>query len=551
MGTVSNSKSKKPAVLKNVKRPMRVIFGRTTFILLFVLIQIGYFFSLVEWLSKYSLYAYAGFDLLGAFLCIYIINKRENPSFKLGWIIPILMFPIFGALLYLYVELEISGRLIAKRADRFVHETACYLTQDTEVLDSLEREGKKIAGLARYVGAKGGFPVCTNTSVRYFKSGQEKFEALKEELWKAEHFIFMEYFIVERGVMWDSILEILEQKAKAGVEVRFMYDGMGCLNLLPHDYPKQLRRKGIQCFDFGPVQPFLSTFQNNRDHRKIVVIDGHTAFTGGINLADEYINVKERFGYWKDAAVMLKGDAVQNFTMMFLQLWNIWEKKPVPYERYLTERELPEIGSQGDVEREKEAKMADFCGYPVQQADGGYVLAYGDSPLDQESVGKRVYIDILFDAREYVHIMTPYLILDDETLSAMIYAAKRGVEVIIIMPHIPDKKYAFFLAHTYYEELLDAGVKIYEFTPGFVHAKTFTSDDEKAVVGTINLDFRSLYHHFECAAFLYRNPAVAEVEADFKETLSQCQEITKETCRRYPLYQKIAGRAMRLIAPMM
>ncbi len=527
---------RKPAVMRSVKQPLRLIFGRTTFILLFVLIQIGYFFSLVKWLSQYSLYAYAVFDILGAFLCIYIINKRENPSFKLSWIIPILMFPIFGALLYIYVELEISGRLIAKKAAGFVTETARYLAQDKQVLNRLEQEDRHTAGLARYVGEKGGFPVYDNTSVWYFKSGQEKFEKLKEELQKAEHFIFLEYFIVERGVMWDSILEILERKVKEGVEVRFMYDGMGCLNLLPHDYPKQLRKKGILCYDFGPVRPFLSTFQNNRDHRKIVVIDGHTAFTGGINLADEYINVKERFGYWKDVAVMLKGDAVQNFTMMFLQLWNIREKKPVSYERYLVEG------------RSADKAMAGDWG---QRNASGYVLAYGDSPLDHEAVGKRVYVDILFDAKDYVHIMTPYLILDDETLSAMIYAAKRGVEVIIIMPHIPDKKYAFILAHTYYEELLDAGVKIYEFTPGFIHAKTFTSDDEKAVVGTINLDFRSLYHHFECAAFIYRKPVVADIEMDFQETLARCQEITRETCRSYPLHQKIAGGAMRLIAPLM
>ena len=265
------------------------------------------------------------------------------------------------------------------------------------------------------------------------------------------------------------------------------------------------------------------------------MIDGHTAFTGGINLADEYINEKKRFGYWKDVAVMLKGEAVQNFTIMFLQMWNIWEKKPVPYEPYLYQ---PCLEGKESFSGEKE------------QTDG-YVLAYGDSPLDHEPVGKKVYLDILYEAKTYVHIMTPYLILDDETISALTYGAKRGVEVIIVMPHIPDKKYAFVLAHTYYEELLEAGVKIYEFTPGFVHAKVFTSDDEKAVVGTINLDFRSLYHHFECAAFLYKNRAVEDIEQDFQDTLAKCQEITIETCRKFPLYQKIAGRALRLIAPMM
>lgn len=516
--------------MKKMRKLLRILFGRTTFIVLFLLIQIGYFISIVKWLQAYSFYVYAGFDLLGGLLCIYIINKKDNPSFKMAWIIPVLLFPVFGSLLYLYVELEISGRLIARRAGEIVSQSADYRRQDERVMERLEREDKLVANLAEYVGKKGGFPVYGHTSARYFPSGQEKWEALKSELEKAERFIFMEYFIVEEGVMWGSILEILERKAGEGVEVRFMYDGMCSLMLLPYNYPKKMEAKGIRCRMFAPIKPFLSTAQNNRDHRKIVVIDGHTAFTGGINLADEYINVKKRFGYWKDVAVMLKGDAVKNFTVMFLQLWNIWEREPLSYENYLY---------QGD--------GTEFRGLSMD----GYVIAYGDSPLDHEPVGKKVYLDILYTAKSYVHIMTPYLILDDETISALAYGAKRGVEVIIIMPHIPDKKYAFILAHTYYQELLEAGVRIYEFTPGFVHAKVFTSDDEKAVVGTINLDFRSLYHHFECGAFLYRSQAVADVERDFKDTLARCQEITLKDCRRFPLYEKIGGQALRLIAPMM
>lgn len=515
--------------LKKLKKLQRILFGRTTLIVLFLLIQIGYFFGIVEWLTQYSLYVYIAFDLFGGLLCIYIINKKDNPSFKLAWIIPVLLFPVFGSLLYLYVELEISGRLIEKRAGQFVRESKEYVRQDKEVMERLEKEDKLTANLAEYVGTKGGFPIYGHTSVEYFPSGQAKWKRLKEELLKAEKFIFMEYFIVEEGVMWDSILKILEQKAKEGVEVRFMYDGMCSLMLLPHNYPKKMEARGIRCQMFAPIKPLLSTAQNNRDHRKIVVIDGRTAFTGGINLADEYINERKRFGYWKDVAVMVKGDAVRNFTVMSLQLWNIWEKTALPYEKYLYQGEGEQLSGSAD----------------------GYVLGYGDSPLDHEPVGKRVYLDILNTAKSYVHIMTPYLILDDETIGALSYGAKRGVEIVIIMPHIPDKRYAFMLAHSYYKELLEAGVKIYEFTPGFVHAKVFTSDDEKAVVGTINLDFRSLYHHFECGAFLYRNQAVADVERDFQETLARCQEITLETCRHFPLHEKIAGRALRLIAPMM
>lgn len=517
--------------MKDYKRKLRsllrVVFGRTAYVVVFLLIQVGILFGIIRWLRDYSLYVYAGLIVLGGATCVYIINKRDNPSFKLGWIIPILVFPVFGTLLYIMIEADLGSRAYARRANELVEGTRDYLRQDREAREHLEREDARTATLARYMSEKGGFPVYENTDVTYFPCGEDKFERLLEELKKAEKFIFLEYFIVERGIMWDSILEILEQKVKEGVEVRFMYDGMCSLVLLPWRYPKEMEAKGIRCQAFAPIRPMLSTYQNNRDHRKIVVIDGHTAFTGGINLADEYINKKPRFGYWKDTAVMVKGEAVKSFTIMFLQNWNIWDKRPVSYEKYLGGSEVKPSPGQG------------------------FVMPYGDTPLDHEPVGKYVYMDILSQAKEYVHIMTPYLILDDEMIDALVFAAKRGVEVVIIMPHIPDKKYAFFLAHTYYQELLDGGVKIWEFTPGFVHAKVFTSDGEKAVVGTINLDFRSLYHHFECAAYMYRNRAVADVEADFQKTLGQCQEITRQTCRSYPFYEKLAGRGLRLIAPLM
>lgn len=520
--------------MKNYKRRLRsllrIVFGRTAYVVVFVLVQVFVLFGIIRWLRDYSLHVYGALILLGGVTCIYIINKRDNPSFKLGWIIPVLVFPVFGTLLYIMIEADLGSRFYARRANHLVRESRSYLKQDREAEKHLREEDRLTATLARYVSEKGGFPIYENTDVTYFPTGQDKFERLKEELKKAESFIFLEYFIVEPGIMWDSILEILEDKARQGVEVRFLYDGMCDLVLLPYNYPKKMEAKGIRCKAFAPIRPLLSSYQNNRDHRKIVVIDGHTAFTGGINLADEYINQKPRFGFWKDTAVMVKGDAVKSFSVMFLQNWNVWEKTLVPYEKYLAGAAVSE---------------------GKKQEGQGFVMPYGDSPLDHEPVGKCVYMDILYGAKEYVHIMTPYLILDDEMINALIFAAKRGVEVRIIMPHIPDKKYAFFLAHTYYEELLDGGVEIYEFTPGFVHAKVFTSDDEKAVVGTINLDFRSLYHHFECGAFLYRNKTVADVEGDFQNTLTQCQKITRQTCRSYPFYQKLAGRGLRLIAPLM
>ena len=516
--------------MKKLKGLLRIIFGRTAFVVLFMLIQILFLFGVFRWLKDYSLMVYGGFTILSALVVIHMINKRENSSFKLAWIVPVLVIPVFGTLLYLYVELEIGAKLIAKRAGEVVKESRPYLAQDKHVVKHLKQESKQAANLASYVGEYGGYPVYDHTNVTYFSCGEEKFEQLKKELAAAKRYIFMEYFIVERGEMWDAILEILERKVKEGVEVRFLYDGMCCLMLLPYRYPKELAKKGIKAKMFAPIRPALSTYQNNRDHRKIVVIDGHTAFTGGINLADEYINRKERFGYWKDTAIMLKGDAVWSFAVMFLQMWNITEKQPGSYDMY---RRDPEYI------------------YPPELDMSGYVRPYGDSPLDHETVGEHVYIDILYQARRYVHIMTPYLILDDDMILALTYAAKRGVETTIIMPHIPDKKYAYLLARTYYGELIDAGVKIYEFTPGFVHAKMFISDDEKAVVGTINLDYRSLYLHFECAAYLYKNAVVGDVEADFERTLEQCVRITKEDVKRYPLRKKFAGQALRLIAPLM
>lgn len=517
-------------MLKKLRVLLRFVFGRTMFVLLFLIIQVLILLGAFQWLRDDFIYAYGLFTVFSTIVVIIIINKQQNSSFKLAWIIPVLVIPVFGSLFYLYMELEMGTKLITRRAKQLIGETKGYLTQNEVVLQNLKEKAAGVGNLADYLNQYGGYPVYENTYVEYFPSGEAKFEKLKEELEKAKHFIFMEYFIVERGEMWNALLEILERKVKEGVEVRFMYDGMCSIVLLPYSYPKELQAKGIKAKMYAPIRPALSSYQNNRDHRKIVVIDGHTAFTGGINLADEYINKKERFGYWKDTAVMLKGDAVRSFTIMFLQTWNVSERTPEAYETY-----LPEPGN--------------LC--PGDLPQGGYVIPYGDSPLDHETVGEQVYLDILYQAKKYVHMMSPYLILDDDMMRALMYSAKRGVETILIMPHIPDKKYAYLLARTYYKPLLNAGVEIYEFTPGFVHAKVFVSDDDTAVVGTINLDYRSLYLHFECAAYLYQSPVIPEIEQDFQETLKQCQKITKQDCMEYPLSKRIAGQALRLFAPLM
>ena len=336
----------------------------------------------------------------------------------------------------------------------------------------------------------------------------------------------MEYFIVEEGYMWGRILDILTRKAKEGVEIRVMYDGMCEMSTLPVDYWKLLNAQGIKAKPFSAIKPVISSHYNYRDHRKILVIDGKVAFNGGVNLADEYINRVERFGHWKDTAVMLKGPAVRSFTLMFLQMWYVGEKE-ADYQSYLAPA-------------------------PTEERDAaGYVMPYCDCPLDEDKVGEAVYMDILNRATDYVHIMTPYLILDGELETALRFAAQRGVDVRLILPGTPDKKMAYALAKTHYKSLTEAGVKIYEYTPGFVHAKVFVSDDHKAVVGTINLDYRSLYHHFECATYLYKTDCIPEIEKDFRETLAKCRPVTAESIKNEKLSVKAVGQLAKLISPLM
>ncbi len=335
----------------------------------------------------------------------------------------------------------------------------------------------------------------------------------------------MEYFIVDEGLMWGKVLEILARKAKEGVDVRVMYDGSCEFALLPRDYPRRLKALGIKCKVFAPVSPFVSTHYNYRDHRKILVIDGHTAFNGGVNLADEYMNEKKKFGHWKDVAVMVKGEAVKSFTLMFLQMWGITEK---------------------------EDETVRFLSYPaLPQEAKGFVIPYGDCPLDNDKLGERVYMDILNRAVQYVHIMTPYLILDGEMETALKFAAEKGVEVALLLPGIPDKVIPYALAKTHYASLIASGVKIYEYTPGFVHAKAFVSDAREAVVGTINLDYRSLYHHFECAAYLYNTDCIAKIEEDFQACLAQSRLVDMERVRHEKWTVKLIGRVMKAVAPLL
>lgn len=534
---------------------LRIAFSRTAIIVVALLLQLFVFFASFYWLKDYSTVVYAAFVLLGAVTVVHILNEENNASFKIAWIIPVLVIPVFGTVLYIYINLQPGTKRIHKKLTKIEDEIRPYLAQNEETVQELQEQSAGEKGIADYLYHADNYPVYAGCKMKYYPIGEAKFADMIEQLKRAEHFIFMEYFIVAKSYMWNTILEILKEKAAQGVEVRMMYDGMCSLALLPYGYYKDLEKMGIQSIPFSQIRPVLSTYQNNRDHRKILIIDGKTVFTGGINLADEYINRIDRFGHWKDTAVMIQGEAVKSFTLLFLKMWHVAKgKDSIPQEEIqkytVSVWENAQTGEmRTDMESMRNTDMRNTQDKKLHA--GGYVIPYGDDPYGDERIGKQVYIDILNRARKYVHIMTPYLILDDEMITALRYCAKRGVETVIIMPHIPDKIYAYLLARTYYKQLLKYGVKIYEYTPGFVHAKVFVSDDIRGCVGTINLDFRSLYLHFECGAYMYSNDVLHDVEQDFKETLKQCQEITKESCDKYPKGKMLVGKMLRLIAPLM
>ena len=464
------------------------------------------------------------FTILSVFVTLYIINNdNDDPGYKIIWLIPILSFPVFGGLLYIVFGNKKPTKGLQEAFNNQNEAIKPYIYFN-DVKDKID--DPIVKGQVNYlVNEK--FPIYNNSEIKYYSLGDDAYPYLLEELSKAKHFIFMEYFIIQQGKVWDSVLNILERKAKEGVEVRVMYDGLCSLTKLPVGYYKKLRQMGIKSKTFAPARPFFTTEQNNRDHRKILVIDGKVAFTGGINLADEYMNLVEKFGYWKDTAVMLKGDAVKSYTLLFLQMWNVTERTIGNFDRYL-DIKIPKIYD-----------------------DNGYVIGYGDEPVGKERVGESVYLHMINAANRYLHIVTPYLILDNVMMSALKFAAKRGVDVKIVMPGIPDKPYAYCIARTYYSELIEAGVEIYEYTPGFTHAKMFISDDEKATVGTINLDYRSLYLHFENGCFIYKNNVIYDIEADYENMLAVSKKVSLIECRNRPLWYKVCGKLLRLISPLM
>lgn len=514
--------------MAHMKKIAHLLLGRFSIVALTIVLQFGWLVLVMYRFSYQFTYANLAIRLMAVILVLEIVNKWTNPANKLSWTFIILLSPMVGLMLYTTFGRSELTKKTERRLDTIVKEVGAYFYQTPEIKEDLERKDKAVLGQSKYINDWGGYPIYRNTQTKYYRSGEEMFPDMLKELEKAEHFIFLEYFIIEEGYMFDTMVEILARKAAEGVDVRVIYDDIGCINTLPPKYNKKLESMGIKCAVFNPFRPILSVVMNNRDHRKIFVVDGKVGFTGGINLADEYINEKSRFGYWKDTGVCLEGEAVWNLTAMFLTAWSYVNHSREDYKEY-----MPQI-------------------YQTESPEtDGYVQPYGDSPLDHETVGENIYLNMINDAENYVYIFTPYLIIDNEMLVSLCNAAKRGVDVRIVTPGIPDKKLIFLLTQSHYEPLLRAGVKIYQYTPGFIHAKSFLCDDKVGTVGSINLDYRSLYLHFECGVFMYRTKALEQLRKDCLDTFEQSEEMTLEFCRNQNVFIRILQGMMRLVAPLL
>lgn len=505
----------------------RELLRRRIFVTLLLILQALFIYYAVSSDRPAAEFLRVLLRVLSAVMVMYVISHRGKSANKVTWVFLILFFPLFGGALYLLYHFQSSTKRFRKAIAEVEHESERLYLLPGDAYQQAEQTAPQCTTQIRYLQEFAGFPIYDATNTRYFSPGEAFIGPFLEQLRKAERYIFLEYFIIQEGVMWDEILDILREKAAQGVEVRLLYDDIGCFLTLPKNYSKQMQSYGIKCSVFNPFRPVLSVMQNNRDHRKIASIDGKVAFTGGLNLADEYINAIEKYGYWKDSAIMVEGKAAWSLTLMFLEMWELCTRQKENYEQFYPWKE---------------------SGCPIEAR--GFVQPYADSPMDSENVGEHVYIQILNHAKDYVYITSPYLIIDDSMVSALCLAAKSGVDIRIITPHIWDKALVHMTTRSYYRELIQGGVKIYEYSKGFIHSKTFVSDDQIATVGTTNLDFRSLYLHFECGVWMYRTDAVSKIKDDFLDTLKECQQVSLEDCRG-TLISRAFQTILRLFAPLL
>ena len=508
--------------MKFLGKLFNLLSKRLTIVAVLILMQFIFIGLTLYAFSSYYYYVNAVLILLSIVATVIVVNNNSDPGYKLAWAVSILIAPLFGGILYLSVGGQKMTRWAGKRIPLEVLDARVEkdLTATIEV--------PQIRQQAVYIQDHARFSPQDHTETTYYPTGETMFEAMLKELEAAEHYIFLEFFIYEEGEMWNQIMDILERKARQGLDVRMIYDDVGSVNTLPRRYYKKMREKGIRCYVFNPFVPFIFFRMNNRTHRKILVIDGYTSFTGGINLADEYINVKERFGHWKDTGIMLKGAATWNLTAMFLDNWNFL--------------------SAAENRKNRDHYRPDR--YHTLPEGTGLVAPYGCTPITPYSVASTVYCNLIDKAENYLYITTPYLIPNNEIMRCLARAALNGVDVRILTPHKWDKYLIHILTQSNYRELIAAGVKIYEYTPGFIHAKSMVCDDELAIIGTINLDYRSLYLHFEDAVWLYQTPMIADMKEDFLQTQQLCEEVTPEFLKNRPVFRRAIGWLIKLFGPL-
>lgn len=526
------TKTKAKASFRRGKRSVfsriaKIVFHRAFFVSLAIALQLMVLAVAVTVFLRHFAVFYLFYIIIAVAAVLKIISGRYEAAYKIAWVVPVLTVPVFGGLMYLlYGGNKLSKRERKKMAQQNASIQRYMGKPKQETIDYLTEQGGNALTQSRYLFSSSCCPPHLNTETEYYPLGDDMFVDMKKAMERAEKFIFVQYFIIHPGKMWDEMLEIMRRKVAEGVDVRVIYDDIGCLYTLPGNYDKTLRDMGIACEVFNRYRPVVSLRLNNRDHRKILVIDGHTGFTGGVNLADEYINERVRFGHWKDSGIRLRGEGVWNMTVSFLTTWD-------------------------DLTNQQEDFDAFRPGFPLMDVrTDGVVQFYEDSPLDDKPVGATAYHNMIAKASDYIYFTTPYLIVDDAMTNALCAAAQAGVDVRIITPHIPDKKIVFQLTRAHYQILLESGVRIYEYTPGFIHAKNFVVDDTYATVGTINMDYRSLYLHFECGVWMSESSAVRQVREDFLATLEKCEEISLEDAQRFSRRRRIMNAFLRAFAPL-
>ena len=510
---------------ERVKREYNYIPVRYVLAIILTVFEVCAVIGAVIALCYYVPYFYIAAYLTEMFCVIKIISSDDNPDYKVPWLLFVLILPVAGFMLYfLFYSRKLKPKFV-RRLDELKRYK--YEKDDTAAYNALEREAPHAASGAKMLTSIADTAIFTDVGIRYFPSGEEMMTSLVSDLEGAESFIFMEYFIIEEGSFWGAVLDILKRKASEGVTVRVIYDDVGCMSTLPGDYSATLQGYGIEATPFSRLKGNADSEFNNRNHRKITVVDGRIGYTGGVNIADEYINKVVRFGHWKDTAIRLEGEAVYELTRLFLSDFG------------LNVGELPEDG--------------ELVLYPECRGDGeGYVIPFGDGPrpIYPRRVSKSVIQNMLSSATSYMYITTPYLIIDNEMCASIESAALRGVDVRIIVPHIPDKKLVFGMTRSYYHRLMASGVRIYEYEPGFIHAKSYVADGEYAMIGTVNLDYRSLVHHFENGVWMYRTPAVEQIKTDIDKTLEQSLEITPDM-QKPRLITRLVRAVVRIFAPLL